>query len=37
MDERYPYRGLMDTGRRIVDEEGWRTLLRGWCITMALH
>jgi len=29
-----PYLGLMDCAKRIVDEEGWRTLYRAWWLTM---
>ncbi|KAI9455327.1 mitochondrial carrier [Lactarius psammicola] len=29
-----PYLGLRDCAKRIVDEEGWRALYRGWWLTM---
>ncbi|KAI0250369.1 mitochondrial carrier [Lactifluus subvellereus] len=29
-----PYLGLKDCAKRIIDEEGWRTLYRGWWLTM---
>ncbi|KAL0956557.1 hypothetical protein HGRIS_002694 [Hohenbuehelia grisea] len=37
-----PYNGLRDCAQRIIQEEGWRALYRGWWITMlgglaALH
>ncbi|KAF8135458.1 mitochondrial carrier [Boletus edulis] len=32
--EREPYIGLVDCGKRIVDEEGWSALYRVWWLTM---
>ncbi|KAF8444559.1 hypothetical protein L210DRAFT_3394255 [Boletus edulis BED1] len=32
--EREPYIGLVDCGKRIVDEEGWSALYRAWWLTM---
>ncbi|EIN11309.1 hypothetical protein PUNSTDRAFT_98399 [Punctularia strigosozonata HHB-11173 SS5] len=32
--ERDPYLGLVDCAKRIIDEEGIRTLYRGWWITL---
>jgi len=29
-----PYLGLRDCAKRIIDEEGWRALYRGWWLTM---
>ncbi|KAI0300996.1 mitochondrial carrier [Multifurca ochricompacta] len=29
-----PYLGLADCAKRIIDEEGWRALYRGWWLTM---
>jgi hypothetical protein len=29
-----PYLGLIDCAKRIIDEEGWRALYRGWWLTM---
>ncbi|ETW78801.1 hypothetical protein HETIRDRAFT_410744 [Heterobasidion irregulare TC 32-1] len=29
-----PYTGFIDCGKRIIIEEGWRTLYRGWWITL---
>ncbi|KAH9028458.1 mitochondrial carrier [Lactarius deliciosus] len=29
-----PYLGLRDCAKKIIDEEGWRTLYRGWRLTM---
>jgi Mitochondrial carrier protein len=29
-----PYLGLTDCSKRIIDEEGWRALYRGWWLTM---
>jgi hypothetical protein len=29
-----PYLGLKDCAKRIIDEEGWRALYRGWWLTM---
>jgi hypothetical protein len=29
-----PYLGLVDCGKRIVDEEGWMVLYRAWWLTM---
>ncbi|KAJ7815052.1 hypothetical protein B0H14DRAFT_2848912 [Mycena olivaceomarginata] len=28
-----PYTGLLDCGRQMVEEEGWRALLRAWWVT----
>ncbi|KAG6845933.1 hypothetical protein H0H87_000739 [Tephrocybe sp. NHM501043] len=33
-NEADPYMGLMDCGKRIVDEEGWMSLYRAWWITL---
>jgi hypothetical protein len=33
-NERDPYLGLADCAKRIIDEEGIRTLYRGWWITL---
>lgn len=35
-DERYPYLGLGDAVRRIIDEEGVWALYRGWWVTLLL-
>ncbi|KAI0663600.1 mitochondrial carrier [Cubamyces menziesii] len=32
--EKDPYLGFVDCFKRIVDEEGWQTLYRGWWFTM---
>ncbi|KAH7921070.1 hypothetical protein BV22DRAFT_757395 [Leucogyrophana mollusca] len=35
-----PYVGFLDCGRRIIDEEGWRTPVRGcglWWTTQLVH
>ncbi|KZT11031.1 mitochondrial carrier [Laetiporus sulphureus 93-53] len=32
--EKDPYLGLVDCAKRIIDEEGWRTLYRAWWLTM---
>ena len=32
--EREPYIGMVDCAKRIIDEEGWSTLYRGWWLTM---
>jgi hypothetical protein len=29
-----PYLGLVDCAKRIINEEGWRALYRGWWLTM---
>ena len=29
-----PYEGLIDCARKVVDEEGWQSLYRGWWWTM---
>ena len=29
-----PYRGIVDCGQRIVEEEGWRALYRGYSIAI---
>jgi hypothetical protein len=29
-----PYLGLVDCAKRIIDEEGWGALYRGWWLTM---
>jgi len=31
--EKDPYMGMVDCAKRIVDEEGWRTLYRAWWLT----
>ncbi|OAX39313.1 mitochondrial carrier [Rhizopogon vinicolor AM-OR11-026] len=31
--EREPYVGLVDCGKRIIDEEGWRTFYRAWWLS----
>jgi Mitochondrial carrier protein len=33
-DELDPYRGFTDAAKRMVDEEGWKALYRGWWITL---
>jgi len=33
-NEKDPYLGLVDCAKRIIDEEGWRALYRGWWLTM---
>ncbi|KIJ49645.1 hypothetical protein M422DRAFT_225557 [Sphaerobolus stellatus SS14] len=33
-DESDPYVGLQDSARRMINEEGWRALYRGWWITL---
>ncbi|KAF9072360.1 mitochondrial carrier domain-containing protein [Rhodocollybia butyracea] len=35
-DTMAPYTGLVDTVRKIGDEEGWKTLFRGWKISLML-
>jgi len=32
--ERDPYVGMIDCGKRIIDEEGWAALYRAWWLTM---
>ncbi|KAH8997112.1 mitochondrial carrier [Lactarius hatsudake] len=34
MNDTDPYLGLRDCVKKIIDEEGWRTLYRGWRLTM---
>lgn len=29
-----PYLGMVDCGKRIIIEEGWRALYRGWWLTL---
>jgi hypothetical protein len=29
-----PYLGIVDCTKRIIDEQGWRALYRGWWLTM---
>lgn len=29
-----PYEGLLDCGRKVIEEEGWQSLYRGWWWTM---
>lgn len=33
-NDKDPYLGLVDCAKRIIDEEGWGTLYRGWWLTM---
>ncbi|KAH9057892.1 mitochondrial carrier [Lactarius vividus] len=33
-DDTAPYSGLRDCAKRIIDEEGWRALYRGWWLTL---
>jgi len=33
-NDKDPYLGLVDCVKRIIDEEGWRALYRGWWLTM---
>ncbi|KAI0288535.1 mitochondrial carrier [Russula brevipes] len=33
-NDKDPYLGLLDCTKRIIDEEGWRALYRGWWLTM---
>jgi len=33
-NDKDPYLGLVDCAKRIIDEEGWSTLYRGWWLTM---
>jgi len=35
-DEDQPYLGLADALKKIVDEEGWKTLYRAWYLTLLL-
>ncbi|KAJ7463157.1 hypothetical protein FB451DRAFT_1403800 [Mycena latifolia] len=34
--EKEPYTGLFDCGRKMVQEEGWGALTRGWCLNVLL-
>lgn len=33
-NDKDPYLGLVDCTKRIIHEEGWGTLYRGWWLTM---
>jgi hypothetical protein len=33
-NDKDPYLGLVDCAKRIIDEEGWGALYRGWWLTM---